>query len=288
MAEAVQALRPDVVVCDVRVPHVDGVAVVRALAGQADGPRFLMMTAVDEDGKVLEAVAAGASGFLLKDEDPRRTIDAVRHVSAGESAFSPRAAEQLTQWVQDSETAESRRDALEKFDQLTGRERQFVVALVSGASDAELAAQFFVGRNHRQIDSRFDQVEVGYLQSNSTCGAGWLRGAATKGPAEERGARLGAPAVRCVPTAKPPVQDQELGRPSRTQDACGRITTHAKGVLRRLTLWLQHTQRGENDPHALPGRVGGDRSEPILESVPCRAVEGTVRFLRPSPTAIYL
>lgn len=144
VAEAVTRLRPDVVVCDVRMPNVDGVTVVRALAGHPDGPRFLMMTAVDEDGRVLEAVAAGASGFLLKDEDPRRIIDAVRHVSAGDSAFSPRAARQLTQWVQDSRTADSRRAAAEKLDQLTDRERQFALALVTGASDAELAAQFFV------------------------------------------------------------------------------------------------------------------------------------------------
>src|SRR5690606_29940555 len=75
---AVAELRPDVVLCDVRMPRMNGVAVVRAHAETADasrGPAFLMMTALDEDGLVLEAITAGAKGFLTKDEDPRRIIE---------------------------------------------------------------------------------------------------------------------------------------------------------------------------------------------------------------------
>ncbi|PPL18746.1 response regulator transcription factor [Microterricola pindariensis] len=145
VAHAIRSLTPDVILCDVRMPGMDGVAVVRSVPhGQPGAPRVLMMTAFDEDGQVLEAVAAGAVGFLLKDEDPRRIIDAVRHVAAGDAAFSPRAARQLTHWVQDSHSADARRDALEKLALLTDRELDFARALVTGASDAELAAQFFV------------------------------------------------------------------------------------------------------------------------------------------------
>jgi DNA-binding NarL/FixJ family response regulator len=144
VADAINELRPAIVLCDVRMPVMDGVAVVRTLASQADAPRFLMMTAFDEDGLVLDAVAAGAAGFLLKDEDPHRIIDSVRDVAAGGSVFSPRAANQLTEWVRDSRNAEARRDASSKVDLLTPREREFALALVTGASDVELARQFFV------------------------------------------------------------------------------------------------------------------------------------------------
>lgn len=145
VAQAIRSLAPDVILCDVRMPGMDGVAVVHSLPhGNPGAPRVLMMTAFDEDGRVLEAVAAGAVGFLLKDEDPRRIIDAVRHVAAGDAAFSPRAARQLTHWVQDSHNVDARRDALAKLAQLTERELDFARALVTGASDAELAAQFFV------------------------------------------------------------------------------------------------------------------------------------------------
>lgn len=142
VAEAVATSRPDVVLCDVRMPRMDGVAVVEALHDA--GPRFLMITAMDEDGRVLDAVAAGASGFLLKDEDPHRILDAVRQVAAGDAAFSPRAARQLSRWVQESRGAEARRAAIAKMAQLTDREREFAVALVGGASDAELAQRFYV------------------------------------------------------------------------------------------------------------------------------------------------
>jgi DNA-binding NarL/FixJ family response regulator len=138
VADAVHELHPDVVLCDVRMPRVDG------LASAHGAPRFLMMTAFDEDGRVLDAIAAGAAGFLLKDEDPQRIIEAVRAVAAGDAAYSPRAARQLTEWVQESRTAGGRRDALAKVEQLTEREREFALAIVNGASDADLAQRFFV------------------------------------------------------------------------------------------------------------------------------------------------
>ncbi|MEN0083631.1 MAG: response regulator transcription factor [Leifsonia sp.] len=139
---AIMQHHPDVVLCDVRMPRMDGVAVVRAHDGRH--PRFLMMTAFDEDGRVLDAVSAGASGFMLKDEDPHRIIDAVRQVAAGDAAFSPRAARQLSSWVRDAHGAEVRRDAAAKMAELTPREREFAIALTDGASDAELAQRFFV------------------------------------------------------------------------------------------------------------------------------------------------
>jgi DNA-binding NarL/FixJ family response regulator len=142
VAAGIAAHRPDIVLCDVRMPRMDGVAVVRSMEGAT--PQFLMMTAFDEDGRVLDAVSAGAAGFMLKDEDPQRIIDAVRQVAAGDAAFSPRAARQLSMWVRDSRGTDLRRDAAAKMSELTPREREFAVALTNGASDAELAQTFFV------------------------------------------------------------------------------------------------------------------------------------------------
>ncbi|WP_431220142.1 response regulator [Leifsonia xyli] len=142
VGDALARLHPDVVLCDVRMPRMDGVAVVRE--HKEAGPSFLMMTAFDEDGRVLEAVSAGAAGFMLKGDDPNRILEAVRQVAAGDAAFSPRAAKQLTLWVRDSNASEKRCDAIEKLNMLTDRERAYVTELTTGATDAELGRQFFV------------------------------------------------------------------------------------------------------------------------------------------------
>ncbi|WP_434318188.1 response regulator [Leifsonia sp. P73] len=141
---AVAALNPDVVLCDVNMKRVNGIEVAVTLAAMPDGPKVLMMTALDDDGLALDAITAGATGFLLKEEDPQRFIEAVHQVARGEVTFSQRAARQLTDWVRNSQTAEVRRAAQKRLAMLTDREREFAVALMSGASDAELAATFFV------------------------------------------------------------------------------------------------------------------------------------------------
>lgn len=166
VGEAVARLRPDIVLCDVRMPGADGIAVADSVAGLANGTKTLMMTAFDDDGRVLDAVAAGAAGFLLKDEDPLRIVEAVRNVSAGDAAFSPRAARQLTEWVRESRTAETRRDALAKLELLTEREREYALALVTGASDAQLAAQFFVAET--TVKSALTSIKVKWGIRNRT------------------------------------------------------------------------------------------------------------------------
>lgn len=144
VGDAVAALNPDVVLCDVKMARMNGIAVAAMLSALPGGPKVLMMTALDEDGLVLDAVTAGATGFLLKEEDPQRFIEAVRQVADGEVTYSQRAARQLTDWVRDSQTADVRRAAMLKIAMLTDREKDFAVALMTGASDAELAAKFYV------------------------------------------------------------------------------------------------------------------------------------------------
>lgn len=144
VGDAVASLKPDVVLCDVKMARMNGIAVATTLSTMPGGPKVLMMTALDDDGLVLDAVGAGATGFLLKEEEPQRFIEAVRQVASGEVSFSQRAARQLTDWVRDSQTADVRRAAIQKLAMLTDREKDFAVALMTGASDAELAAKFYV------------------------------------------------------------------------------------------------------------------------------------------------
>ena len=88
VAESVRTLRPDVVLCDVRMPGMDGITVVQTL--RDSGPVFLMMTAMDDNGTVLRAIEAGAAGFLLKADDPSSIVQAVRSVARGDTPMSPR------------------------------------------------------------------------------------------------------------------------------------------------------------------------------------------------------
>lgn len=142
VAGVLGALHPDVVLCDMRMPRMSGPEVVAALRDA--GPRFLMMTAFDDDGAVFAAIEAGADGFLLKGEDPHRFIDAVRSVARGDGEFSPRVAKQIAMWVRDDPQLGARRDAQANVSRLTAREFEFAKAAMRGASDGEISAQFFV------------------------------------------------------------------------------------------------------------------------------------------------
>lgn len=145
VASAVRELRPDVVLCDVRMPRMDGVAVVRAMAGT--GPEFLMMTAFDDEGVVLQAIEAGASGFMMKDDAPANIIAAVRSVAAGDAQFSPRVAKQLVLWVRDDASAAARVTARERMAALTPRETDLAIAVANGQYDAEIATSLFIAES---------------------------------------------------------------------------------------------------------------------------------------------
>ncbi|MHA7987803.1 response regulator [Rathayibacter sp. CAU 1779] len=163
---AIAELNPDIVLCDVRMPHLDGVEVVRSLSGAADAPRFIMMTAFDEDGRVLEAIAAGADAFILKDDGPQQILDSIRQVSVGAAVFSRRAADQLAAWASGSRDSSDRRDARAKLALLTDTERKYALASVTGATDAELAADFFVAES--TIKSAFGGIRSKWGARNRT------------------------------------------------------------------------------------------------------------------------
>ncbi|WNI29677.1 response regulator transcription factor [Streptomyces sp. ITFR-6] len=86
-----EELAPDVVVMDVRMPELDGIAATRIITGRENAPRVLVLTTFDLDAYVFDALRAGASGFLLKDVLPARLLQGIREVAAGESVLAPSA-----------------------------------------------------------------------------------------------------------------------------------------------------------------------------------------------------
>jgi len=133
----------DVVLMDVQMPRVDGISATRELLRSVDAPKVVVLTTFDNDDYVVQAIAAGASGFLLKDAPPEDLLSAVRTVYRGDAVMAPRATRSLLQHVSpllDGRGAPSGR--MEVPEDLTPRELEVLVAMAHGLTNGEIAERF--------------------------------------------------------------------------------------------------------------------------------------------------
>jgi DNA-binding NarL/FixJ family response regulator len=139
---AVDRHRPDVVLMDLRMPQVDGIAATRLVRAQPDPPAVVVLTTFDADELVLRALQAGASGFLLKDTPPPEIVRAIELVHAGDAMLSPTVARRLIALVAGDGEAAARRDgARERLASLSAREHEVAVAVGQGWANAEIAVE---------------------------------------------------------------------------------------------------------------------------------------------------
>jgi len=131
---------PTVVLMDIRMPELDGLQATRHILAADDTARILILTTFDLDEYVYEALVAGASGFVLKDEPPEQLIAAIRTVAAGDALLSPT----VTKRVIRQFTRIPRPTPPKEFDELTTREQEVFRLIANGLSNTEIARQLYI------------------------------------------------------------------------------------------------------------------------------------------------
>ncbi len=151
-----RALRPDVILMDVRMPGMNGIEATEAIAAQCPGTRVLILTTFDLDEYAFAGLRAGASGFLLKDTRPAELAEAIRTVAGGEAVVSPRITRRMLEMfashLPSSGDSQAQEDA--RIASLTPREREILVLMAHGMSNSEIA-------NHLVVSATTVKTHVG-------------------------------------------------------------------------------------------------------------------------------
>jgi DNA-binding NarL/FixJ family response regulator len=142
--EAVARLEPEVVLMDIRMPRVDGLAALREILDRADPPKVALLTTFHIDDYVFAGLQAGASGFLLKDTPPLAIIHAVRAIAAGSQMLSPAVSRRMIAEYVAQRDHPRRVAALRQVETLSDRERQVLVLVARGLSNADIAGALFM------------------------------------------------------------------------------------------------------------------------------------------------
>ena len=152
-------LKPDVVLMDIRMPRLNGLDATRRLLASDDPPRVIVLTTFDADEYVVEALAAGADGFLLKDTPPPEVVEAIRKVAQGDPMLSPAVTRSLIRRVATSSRSPA---AVARLAELTDREREVALAVGRGLSNAEIAGELYlsVPTVKAHVSRLFDKLDV--------------------------------------------------------------------------------------------------------------------------------
>ena len=166
VAEAVSRLSPDVVLMDVRMPVLDGIAATRAVAARSGHrPQVIVLTTFDAGATVLDALRAGAAGFLVKHTPPESIVDAVRRAAAGEPVLSPTGARTLIDHVaarRDRAAPTRQQAARDRLAVLSEREREVAAPVAQGLSNADIGERLFmsVGTIKAHISSALAKLGI--------------------------------------------------------------------------------------------------------------------------------
>lgn len=158
----VKKTSPDIVLMDIRMPRMDGLSAAKRLLAKPDAPKIIVLTTFDADDMILQALALGAQGFLLKDTPPERMVEAIRQVAAGEHTLSPRITSQVIAAATRTLENSRQEEALAEIDALSEREKEIAVAIGQGKSNAEIASELYmsVGTVKAHVTHIFYKLDV--------------------------------------------------------------------------------------------------------------------------------
>jgi DNA-binding NarL/FixJ family response regulator len=156
----VQLLRPDVLLCDIRMPRLDGVETTRRVRESVPTTAVLVLTMYDDDATVLTAMQAGARGYLLKGAEQDEIVGAIRAVAAGQAIFGPGIASRVLGFF--AGPPDPALEADRPFPELTERERDILTLLAGGRRTAQIAAELFLSPKtvSNNLTSIFAKLEV--------------------------------------------------------------------------------------------------------------------------------